>query len=63
MEARTTMRVMPEAVRRQLEQLGYVDVPDEVVLEFLAELKAEAAKLGDQQPHPPSAKPTTVSVH
>jgi len=36
------MKVTPHAVRRQLEQLGYSNVPDEVVMEFLAELQAEA---------------------
>ena len=43
------MKVTPAAVRRQLEQLGYTDVPDEIVLEFLEELKTEAARKGGEK--------------
>jgi hypothetical protein len=42
------MKVTPAAVRRQLEQLGYTDVPEEVVLEFLAELKVEASRAAQE---------------
>jgi len=42
------MKVTPAAVRRQLEQLGYTDVPDEIVLEFLEELKSEAARTAEK---------------
>ena len=65
------MKVTPHAVRRQLEQLGYSDVPEEVVMEFLAELQAEADSEAAAEPEqvrrapalPACASPTWQLVH